>query len=763
MMNRTGASSARQQSLMSILALAALAMAASSATAAPQQGGGVTVSRAARPETAENWVLANRHLRATFRPDSLTISVEDLATHEAWSADPWENSAGRIHLRSKENELLVVNLNGANDKKVTEAPAAANGAKGIEIALGRFRTRMGPVRPDRDPGSDMSLRLEIALAPDSPELTFRIADMRNTSPYWKIDAVEWPMRLFPVRTVTDDGYYVFPQEQGMMIPSRFPEGYFRYLNWVWERIGGHAQLMEQGSMPWFGARKGDSSFLCIVETPGDTAYGLIANDVRGPDQAPAPPSAIPTATTAMYAPRISVVWPYWKSVKGELGYPRAARYIFQPHGGYVEMCKTYRKYAQQTGTFSTLKEKIAANPLVAKMIGAPNFEVQLVSNHRLEPDFMTLSGVPLNGAHHLQTSFSDVDKIVRDMKDNLKIQHALIRLAGWGLNGYDNTRPIDAASAVNKEAGGQEKLIDTIQKIKDADYLAGLWDNYRNLDLDSKSYNEKYIARDEMGARLPGFSSESGPSEEICPLEGVKLFQHNMQLYKNVLKADMVYLDTIGGLSLIECYDARHPLTRRETRAQRLNIMRVATKNGMVLGAEGAPQDWNLKDVDYYDEHPIRFGIDVPLYGLVYHECAQLYHQHGDPFNYGMDQYGYVRGPWPTKFLRALLYGDQSSWTISNKAYWAWRKTLKQVNDVLAPNQVRLAFEEMLSHKFLTPDLLVQRTAFSSGVEITANLGEFPYKLEDGTELPAYGYRVKDSKENRSYSGRVETDVIAAK
>jgi hypothetical protein len=733
-----------------ILAAGLCGLAPSTGAAAPQQSG------AARAQ-ANDVVLENGQLRAAIRPDSLTVSVEDLATHEAWSADPWENAAGRIHLRGKEGETLTLNLSAAQDKRIDRLPQG----QGVQISLARFRTRMGPVRPDRDPGSGLSLTLEISLAAGSPELAFRIDRMQNDSPYWKVEAIEWPMRLFPVRTLDDDGYIVFPQEEGLIVPSRFQEGYFRYLNWVWERMAGYAQLMEQSSMPWFGAKKGQSSFLCVVDTPGDVAYGVIANDVRGPDQAPAPPSAIPTATTALYAPRLSVIWPYWKSVKGELGYPRVARYTFQPHGGYVEMCKTYRKYAQKTGTYVSLKQKIAANPEVAKIIGAPNFEVQVVSNRPRDPQFQTLSGAPLDGAHGLQTSFAQIEQIVHDMKTNLGMDRALIRIAGWGLKGYDNVRPIDAASAVNEEAGGEAALLKAIQTTKDAGYLAGLWDNYRNLDLNSKGYDEKYIARDERGALLPGFSSESGPSEEICPLEGVKLFQHNMDFYRRALKPNMIYLDTIGGLSLIECYDPRHPLTRVRLRDQRLNIMKVATGAGMVLGAEGAPQDWNLKEVSYYDEHPIRFGIDVPLYAMVYHECAQLYLQHGDPFNYGMDQYGFIRGPWPVKFLRAVLYGNQSSWTISNRAYWAWRKTLKEINDVLEPHQKRLAHEEMLTHQFLTPDFLVQRTTFTSGVEVTVNYGEFPYKLEDGSELPAYGYRVKDSTQGHSFSGRVESHVLS--
>jgi hypothetical protein len=75
--------------------------------------------------------------------------------------------------------------------------------------------------------------------------------------------------------------------------------------------------------------------------------------------------------------------------------------------------------------------------------------------------------------------------------------------------------------------------------------------------------------------------------------------------------------------------------------------------------------------------------------------------------------------------------------------------------------QRRLAHEELLNHQMLTPDLLVQRTNFSSGVEITVNYGEFPYKLEDGSELPPYGYRVRDAGPGgHSFSGRVETGLV---
>ena len=230
---------------------------------------------------------------------------------------------------------------------------------------------------------------------------------------------------------------------------------------------------------------------------------------------------------------------------------------------------------------------------------------------------------------------------------------------------------------MNEEAGGTAKLARAIEAAKQAGYLGGLWDDYREMEVNSPSYDEKYLARDVMGALFVGFTSDAGHSQDVCAREAVGLFQKNMESYQRDLKPNLIYLDTIGGLALTECYDPRHPTTRSGNREARINIMRVATNEKIVLGAEGAPTDWSLGEASFYDEHPIRLGIEVPLYSLVYHDCAMLYRQHGSPYNYGMDNYGFTRGAWPAKFLRGLLYGDQSSWTFSNRAYYAWRTTFK--------------------------------------------------------------------------------------
>src|SRR5690349_14852868 len=250
------------------------------------------VDRVART-AIQDWVLENDHLRLTLLSDSLALSAEVKATGTRWSADLWQASAGRLILRSRAGDTLSVDLAAAREKQIESLPTA-DGGSGLRLVLSQFRSRLGPVRRDRSIEPHFTLELQVSLAADRPEFVCRVERLENTSRYWQFQTLEWPLRLFPVRTLDDDGYVAVPQEQGFIIPSRFGEvGHFRYLNWVWDRIAGHATVLENTSMPWFGAKKGDSAFLCILETMDDAAIGVIGNDVRTPDAPPAAPSAVP--------------------------------------------------------------------------------------------------------------------------------------------------------------------------------------------------------------------------------------------------------------------------------------------------------------------------------------------------------------------------------------------------------------------------------------------------------------------------------------
>src|SRR6516164_11442160 len=92
---------------------------------------GVSISAPAAPQ-AEERVVANSKLRVHLR-SNLTVSVEDLATGVTWGSDPWENSAGRLHLRGKRGEIIHVNVSSASQKKIESLPEG-----GFQISLEDF-------------------------------------------------------------------------------------------------------------------------------------------------------------------------------------------------------------------------------------------------------------------------------------------------------------------------------------------------------------------------------------------------------------------------------------------------------------------------------------------------------------------------------------------------------------------------------------------------------------------------------------------------
>jgi hypothetical protein len=60
----------------------------------------------------------------------------------------------------------------------------------------------------------------------------------------------------------------------------------------------------------------------------------------------------------------------------------------------------------------------------------------------------------------------------------------------------------------------------------------------------------------------------------------------------------------------------------------------------------------------------------------------------------------------------------------------------------LGPLHESVAFAELIDHRFLSPDFLVQSSRFSSAVELTVNLGPTPRTFEGDLTLPAYGFRI---------------------
>jgi len=58
----------------------------------------------------------------------------------------------------------------------------------------------------------------------------------------------------------------------------------------------------------------------------------------------------------------------------------------------------------------------------------------------------------------------------------------------------------------------------------------------------------------------------------------------------------------------------------------------------------------------------------------------------------------------------------------------------------------RVAYDEMIDHEFLTDDHSVQRTSFSSNVEVIVNFGSQEFILPDGKKIPPLGFLIRERK-----------------
>ena len=677
-------------------------------------------------------VLENEHLKLSIHPQKATLTCLHKASAGRWESDPWQGALGYAIFTNPRGLAERVSLSAASQVSVTMS------GLDLTMELSDFRTRLDGIRADRTLGSNVRVRISFHLAPDAPQLTFGLDALEVDSRYWRLEQVVAPLRAFHVRTTRDEGYILVPANQGALIPSRYERGYFRYLNWVWEEIAGYSRELPTPSMPWYGATKADSGYIAILDTPFDAIMDMVANNVT-PGELPsdARSGEVP-AGGAAFAPRLSAVSPVWKSSRGELGYPRRLAYTFVDEPTPVKLAKIFRTHAQKQGWFRSLRTKIAENPNVAQLIGGPNLKFFITTNRPKMPEQQGFHGPVYDGYHEVSTSFQQLGEIIDEL-GSLGIEAGMIHVAGWTTHGYDNCRPIDTLP-VNQEAGGAEGLRRVAARAQQAGMVLAVHDNYRNLDLNAPSYDESLIGVNADGTLQVGFSSESGPSHQICSANHLELLKRTSRHLIDEVGVDGYFLDTTTANPLWECYHPDHPMTRQEDSENKRGLLAYLRSQGVVTGAE-AGQYWGAAEVDFFEGMMgSRFGIPVPLFGLVFHDAVVTYWQHGRPYNYT------PRGDFAEKVLTGLLYGCAHNWVFSSYVYPGWKRQLEQVQALASELHSQVGLEEMVDFRFHSADYMVRSSAFADGTRVAVNLAPMEYEVELGGEsvhVPHRGFWIR--------------------
>lgn len=597
-----------------------------------------------------------------------------------------------------------------------------------------IRVEFGNLRSENFGDTGFSMSVDLNMSEDYLDL-----EIIKLGSALKLVNVEYPAHLFTVKSGVENGYIAVPIKQGAIIPSRLDAGFMRFLHNTWRAISDIERVIQFDTgginMPWFGAASGNSAIFAYVMTSADCALHVIGNAVVGEQG-----FVVDARHGQNPGERISSLCPVWMTSCGGLGYTRKLR-IELVDNGYVGMAKRYRQYSKESGRYVSLKQKIEENPLVERIVGAPDIKIYIYTNRPNTPYYRSWSEPVLNGYSKLHTTFEQVAGMASDLK-NAGIDRSLILLGGWNKAGYDREH-VDMWPPA-EQAGGAEGLAQAGKSVSEQGFLFSLHDNYQDFYTEAPSYDERYIMKHEDGSVKLGGVWDGGHCRLICSSRAIELAERNLDLVQSTCNINSYYVDTTTAAGLYECYDKSHPITRSDDRQNKFDLLKFLNGRRLVVGGEGGT-DWAVPVCSFFEGLPgssiglyggvesVGFGLVAPLFNLVYHDAVVCYWQHGQPFG---------REDHANHVLHDLMSGQPSSWSIVYDQWEDLKPLIKQTYELLAAFHRRTAHHPMVLHQYLTPDYSVHKTLFGEGSEVIVNFGITSFET-DGVKLPPKGFCLK--------------------
>ena len=511
----------------------------------------------------------------------------------------------------------------------------------------------------------------------------------------EIAQVAWPapLRFGP----HPGGYSVLPIMQGMLIPDESEDDAAPTMS---RRMFGR-----ESYMPWWGQAAG-YGYMAIVETPWDAEY-----DFR-------------------HAPKEqTTVRIRWISSLGTMAYRRQLTLRFYDACDYVLFCKEFRKYSRMAGNFVSLEEKIARNPKVAELIGAPVVNTGCIHWY-CEPESVYYNKED-PAANDVVYTFDEFAEKIRRIKA-AGVDKAYIHIDGWGFNGYDNLHP--DILPPSPKAGGTEGLRRMLDTIRELGYTSALHDQYRDYYFKAATFNEDQAVRLPDGRMDTCAIWPGGEQAMLCAALAPRYVDRNYRrLEKEGIHPDGAYLDVFSVVELDECDHPDHRMTRKECMEYRSRCFETIRERGMIVSSE-EPIDRFAAHLDLVHHGPYAYavweackatpyGIPVPLFNLVYHDSLLI------PWCPGRGIWGLPKTD--EGMLHALLNGGMPMLGIEPSAQDVERA------GIIGRLHKAVAKEEMVSHRFIDGNPRQQETVFSDGTCVQVDLDKDTYQIRfaDGTEL----------------------------
>ena len=504
-----------------------------------------------------------------------------------------------------------------------------------------------------------------------------------------------PSLVFPPPIISES--LILPSSQGKWIKKPFDQ---------WHR--NVYKLYSQINMRWFGGLQGENGWMAIFEEGW--------------------------ADSCITGMALTLSSGFLKSL--DKWTPRTLRYCFTDNG-YVGMAKRYRKYAMDHGLFRSLKEKAEQLPHLKNLVGGRMLIVfQAYAKRRkrdVEDQLMPLNDSLKNEIQQAKVywTFNEASEIFQEAKKH-GLKKGVLYLAGWMKDGYDASHP---------DVWPPESQLGTIEEMKKAcsesgDYFTMIHDNYQDIYEASPSF-PKGININVRGRLMTGGIWSERQCYILNSKNSIEYAKRNWENLKTLGFKGM-YCDTTTTMQLFESFEKGNTQTRQQDFECKCELIKFFTDNGMVFGSEqiGELSIMNASLGFMHGRSLDRVpGERIPLWQLVFHDACLVQQALASPrTEENKKQYD--------KHLEEMLYGS-----CINSGLWEDKNGKEPMFEMMKNSMhvdqwhEQVAFDEMLSHRFLTDDFLVEESVFSSGKKIICNFDNKP-RNADGVSIPAYDYKI---------------------
>jgi hypothetical protein len=641
------------------------------------------------PDQGHAVTLSNDSVRVVVDDATGNLTVTDRIAGRVWGPDPWQQAAGLLEVTGPGGSKKW-NLSDASDIVVTNQ--------------GNNRVRI--VFHNSENAGDMpawAVTAEIVLRGGTSVFALNVTDVEVPDKY-TARTLQYPARPFALQTDVDRGFAAIPSWQGMIMPSYiFPMNGGKFCMWDDIQYGNNAvgELEYYGwhglTMRWFGTCDDKSAALAVIPEDGSVKLQYIANYNDNVNYVRRHQQYSPW-------PRILALTPVWRLDKIDAN--TEVEYHLLPGGDYVTMAKRYKEIAQRTGLWVSLEEKARKNPDVNKLKGA--IYTGIYGGY---PHYINMPGMAF--------TFDQVDDMVQDMREELGVKRAFIH--AWGT--FSNYAPV--MWPISEELGGAERLKEVVDRIKGYGWLYSSYHSYVSLLEHDPKVNFDWLPKDDKGKPILSGRWRAVDQKHWADLARDVTEKERAVLNQNADITDIAYISRVNE-------DGR-------------KLAEYLGSTGLVLGTERG-NEWlvpwyhMLEGMVSPYNHPTlpRITHPAPLFNLVYHDAITNF---GKIQDNNMQTHG-PAGDYYIKTLKNMAYGDGPMVFFAPYEYEGVRPYLKFAAKMLSPLHESIAFEDLVDHKYLSPDFLVQFTKFGNGVEIIVNLGPTPFTTQFGLDIPGYGFRI---------------------